>query len=448
MRVIVMADDLTGGNALAALLRREGLPCWTHLLGEPACGGVLPDTRAAGAHVLALDTRNVSGAEAARRLEAAAAALGAVPDLIGLRIDSTLRGPIAASLDAMLAQQWRLALVVPAFPASGRTTRGGIHYVKGTPVAQTEIAHDPESPVISSCLADWIGGRTRLPYANLPLADVRRGRARVADRLAAAFAGSARVIFCDAETDADIEQIARGALDLRRACPELSLLPVDPGPFTAALVRVLREPSALAPLVFGVMCSLMQTASRQMDFVESGGYATTFRYDGQSAPELLAAFRGLPPSTRTILVRTDTACIDVHSRLRLHAVLAALFPGVIAAFPSLRGLFLSGGETAARLLASLGVRTLALRGEVGPLATLSRVCDGALRGMVLATKGGSVGRTSAIADLLGHLYDALADDDRAGVALPSSPASGPPAPPLPPELPGEILSSSQKVAAI
>jgi len=66
MRVIVMADDLTGANALASLLRREGLPSWTHLLAEPVCGTMLPDTSAAGAHVLALDTRNVDGAATAR----------------------------------------------------------------------------------------------------------------------------------------------------------------------------------------------------------------------------------------------------------------------------------------------------------------------------------------------------------------------------------------------
>jgi uncharacterized protein YgbK (DUF1537 family) len=458
MRVIIKADDLTGGSVAASLLRREGLPSWTHLLAEPFCGVTLPDTSATGCHVLALDTRNVSAAQAARRLGIAALSLGASPDLVDLRIDSTLRGPIAASLEAMLAQQGRLGLVVPAFgppgaPPGMASTTSKARQSRGRRSRTIPNRRSPHPlwPNGSASLAEWVGGRTNVPYANLSLADVRHDRARVSDRLAAALVGSARIIFCDAKTDGDIEQIARGALDLQHANqhanPGLSLLPADPGSFTATLVRVMREPNVLRPQVFGVMCSIMQTATRQMDFVEAGGYATIFRYEGQLASELLAVFRRLSRSTRTILLRTDTARIDTDGRIRLHGALVEMFPRVIAAFPSVRGLFLSGGETAAQLLTQLGVRTLSLRGEVGPLATLSRIGDGALRGMILATKGGSVGKTSAIADLLGHLYDALADDDPPGVASPSSHAAEPSARSLPPERLGETRSSNQKVSA-
>jgi len=149
MRVCVLADDLTGGNATASLLKREGLPTHTHLFGHAPHGDAPMSLREDGAHILDLETRERTDGETAARLAIATAWIGDAPDLIGLRIDSTLRGPIRASLDALLADPRRLALVVPAFPASGRTTRDGVHYVYGMPLAETQVADDPHCPVTS-----------------------------------------------------------------------------------------------------------------------------------------------------------------------------------------------------------------------------------------------------------------------------------------------------------
>ena len=102
-----------------------------------------------------------------------------------------------------------------------------------------------------------------------------------------------RAVFCDAETDRDIEAIARAAL-AAQAAQGVAILPVDPGPFTATLVRLMREPHRLSPLVFGIVGSMMDTSRQQMDFVEAGGYAFTLRYAGQSAADLLAAFAQAP----------------------------------------------------------------------------------------------------------------------------------------------------------
>lgn len=408
MRLCIFADDLTGANGLASLLKREGLPTHTHLL--IAMSDHSPAALARpGAHVLDLETRDLSGAEAVARLAVAAGWLGPRPDLIGLRIDSTLRGPIPESLDAVLADRGRLALVVPAFPASGRTTRDGIHLVHGVPLAQTEVAHDPQCPVSTSNLAEWIGGRMRHASATLDLATVRRGADAIAARLVIYVRHGARAVFCDAETDRDIGAIARGALALQRR-HGVAVLPVDPGPFTAAVAHALCAPQHLAPLLFGVVGSVMETSRTQMDFVETGNYAFVLRYDGQSAGAMLDALARAPVDTRAMLVRTDTATLDMHGRSCLFETLAAVFEGAIARFPSLRGFLLSGGETAGRLLARCGVRSLRMQGEIMPLIALSRIADGSLAGRYLVTKGGTVGTVSAIVDGLGRLYDALADD--------------------------------------
>jgi D-threonate/D-erythronate kinase len=409
MRFCILADDLTGANATASLLKREGLPSHTHLFAHPPIGCAPASLRQDGAHVLDLDTRELSGAEAAVRLAVATGWLGAAPDLVGLRIDSTLRGPIPASIDALLTDRRRLALVVPAFPASGRTTRGGIHYVFGVPLAETEVVHDPHCPVTVSHVGEWIGGRMVAAWAMLDLDAVRCGPQAIAARLVQCMATGARAVFCDAETDRDIEQIARAALAIQRS-HGVVILPVDPGPFTATLVRLMTAPRWLSPLVFGIVGSVMDTSRQQMDFVEANSRAFTVRYNGQSVPELLAAFEQAPLVAKAMLLRTDTATLDAAARLHLNDTLAELFAQMVERYPSLGGFLLSGGETAGRLLAGAGARSLRMLGEVMPLIALSRIVDGRLSGRYLVTKGGTVGTTSAIADALGRLYDVLADD--------------------------------------
>ena len=412
MRFCILADDLTGGNATASLLKREGLPTHTHLFPRPPHSGAPAALREDGAHILDLDTRERCATEAAARLAIATGWLGAAPDLVGLRIDSTLRGPIPASIDALLAGQRRLALVVPAFPASGRTTRDGVHYVYGVPLAETQVAHDPHCPVTDSHVGAWIGGRMVACSALLALDTVRHGSRAIAARLARCLAAGTSAVFCDAETDHDIEEIARAALAVSHR-NGIAILPVDPGPFTATLVRLMMAPRRLSPLVFGIIGSVMDTSRRQMDFVEAGGYAFTVRYAGQSAAGLLAAFGQAPVTTKAMLLRTDTAMLHPGGKANLYDTLADLFVLVVGQIPSLGGFLLSGGETAGRLLSTFGVRSLRMLGEVQPLVTLSRIVDGRLRGRYLVTKGGTVGTPSAIADALGRLYEALADDPRA-----------------------------------
>jgi uncharacterized protein YgbK (DUF1537 family) len=409
MRFCILADDLTGANATAALLKREGLATHSHLFGNPSRAGAPASLREDGAHVLDLDTRELTAGETAARLAIATGWLGETPDLVGLRIDSTLRGPIPASIDSLLADRRRLALVVPAFPASGRTTRDGIHYVFGVPLAETQVAHDPHCPVIDSHVARWIGGRMAARSAMLHLDIIRHGRRAIAARLVRCMAAGARAVFCDAETDHDIEEIARAALIVQHH-RGVAILPVDSGPFTATLVRLMKQPRRLSPLVFGIIGSVMDTSRRQMDFVEAGGCAFTVHYAGQSACQLLTAFAQAPLAVKAMLLRTDTTSLDAAAKLHLYSTLGDLFELVVGQFPSLGGFVLSGGETAGLLLAGCGTRSLRMLGEVMPLIALSQIEDGRLAGRYLVTKGGTVGTTSAIADSIGRLYDIIADD--------------------------------------
>jgi uncharacterized protein YgbK (DUF1537 family) len=133
---VVIDDDPTGTQASAAV----------SVLLDPAGG---PDDLPAGAdavHVLT-NTRAIGRDRAVALLEAVQRQFDRRPGVeYVLRGDSTLRGHVFAEADAFGARDGVL-LFVPAFPAAGRTTVGGVHRVRvdgeDLVAADTEFARDP-----------------------------------------------------------------------------------------------------------------------------------------------------------------------------------------------------------------------------------------------------------------------------------------------------------------
>jgi GNAT superfamily N-acetyltransferase len=115
--VTILADDLTGAADCGLAFLRAGFPVTVGL-------GAAPGPVAA----IDLDTRRHPDAAAVR-----AAAAGA-EGLLYKKIDSTLRGDVAAEVRAaMEGAGLPRAVIAPAFPAQGRTVRGGRVYVDGRP---------------------------------------------------------------------------------------------------------------------------------------------------------------------------------------------------------------------------------------------------------------------------------------------------------------------------
>lgn len=142
MRVAIQADDLTGACDTGAGFADRGLATVV-LLPE---GGPPAD----GTEVLVLDTESqgLLPAEAEARARAAGARLlAAGPAHVYKKLDSTLRGPVAAEVAGMLAGTGRAtAVIVPSFPTQGRTVVDGCLRLDGRPLEATPFARDPDSP--------------------------------------------------------------------------------------------------------------------------------------------------------------------------------------------------------------------------------------------------------------------------------------------------------------
>ena len=208
-KLLILADDLSGAADCAVAGVRAGLRSAVMLRADVGHPIGYPTT----ADVLALDTdtRRANAVDAAATQVAAWHALARPATRLYKKIDSTLRGNVAAEV-AALAPLAGLAIVAPAFPAAGRTTRDGRQWLHGVAVEDTEVWRN-----------ESIGGRADLRVmlerqglqtAVLTLDDVRAGAAALAGRLAALQADGVQAVVCDAQTDDDLAHIAETSVRL------------------------------------------------------------------------------------------------------------------------------------------------------------------------------------------------------------------------------------------
>lgn len=221
---VIVADDVTGAGDTAVQFAQEG---WTAELR-------LRRGADGDAQVVAVstDSRACSEEDAAARVRAAVAQTPGTH--VFKKIDSTLRGPIRAEIEALLeaSDPDVVAVVCPAFPAVGRTMTDGVLYVDGTPVGATSVGRDPVTPVTESHVPTLLGA----PSLRL---DPDEGPAAHAARLRKA----GRIVVVDAATDADLDRIARAVHELGDRA-----LPVGAAGLAGALARLRRpERPAHAP---------------------------------------------------------------------------------------------------------------------------------------------------------------------------------------------------------
>ncbi|GAA1385355.1 four-carbon acid sugar kinase family protein [Pseudonocardia kongjuensis] len=361
--------------------------------GEPAT--ILLDAgaplRQAGLTVVDLHCRGVDATEAARRTADAltVAAPGTRPFL---KIDSLLRGNVAAGVGALATHE--PVVVAAALPAAGRTVRDGVVHLGAEPLHRTAAWQlEPGSPPpdvpaalglpgcpvvdVRTLRRDPVAGlRTALTRAAGAGSEARRGRPH---GVAPAAPARHPVVVCDAATDADLDLIA-GAVIATGAAPAGS------GAFAAAFGRVTGRPGLGAgpaprgPVrpVLAVVGSAEPAAARQVELLLAEGAADLRPGDPPRASR--SGITVLRPDPR---VAGDP--VAVAEALTRAAV-------TLAGGPAPPHLLLTGGETARRVLDALGVDRLEPLGAVAHGAVRSRTATG----RQVVTRPGSFGDDTSL----------------------------------------------------
>ncbi|MDP9456035.1 MAG: four-carbon acid sugar kinase family protein [Actinomycetota bacterium] len=386
MLIAVIADDLTGAADTGVQLVRAGYRTAVAFRGSP-----LPPDGDMDAVAVETDSRSMPAGFAARRVvEAAHAVRGA--DVVYKKIDSTLRGPVAAELSAALGATGReKAIVAPAFPAAGRTTKDGVQTVRGVPVHETEARNDPRTPVREGhlpTLLEEVG-----PVASLGV-DALGDRGAVRRALA-----GARCVVADVEDEADLEALVRAVPDpsavlwTGSAGLALAFGRVYPGPRADGPSRAHR-PARCVLVVVGSLSGASRGQLRRLA-EEHGAVPVPVGRPG-AMEEAVCAAREMLREGRHAAVYSpeDRGGADAG------AVVEAL-AGVVKRL-SEEGLFdalvLTGGDTAVGVARRLGASGIRLLGEVGagiPVGTLVGP-----RPYTVVTKAGGFGEDGTLVNVL------------------------------------------------
>ena len=409
--LVVVADDLTGAMDTAHGFAERG--CETRV-------GVAPsDVPSADVIAVNSDSRYVDARTAASAVRRCVSGLDAT---IYKKVDSTLRGNVVAEVDAAIEESGaELAIVAPAFPATGRTTRDGIHRVDGVPLDETEYAADENGP--STADLPRLLGASRYPVVHVGLDVVDRGP----DAIAAAIDTDGPVLAaCDATEDDHLAAVARSVavvdgpvvfvgsgglarhVDVEECDRRTISIPESHGNAPLGIVGSVNEHTiaALDAVPDDVVVAI-DPGEAVRNPVAAGRDAGTAAADRLTLgdPAVVTAARRRSAVDRAIAA--GEACglgrADVGERVR-ESLSNAARTAVGGDSPS--GLLVTGGDVAVGVFDALDATSVSLTGEdVEAGIPIGVVDDGLASGLPVVTKAGGFGGEATIVNCLRALGD-------------------------------------------
>ncbi len=341
----LLADDLTGALDTAAEFSALCGPV-------PVRWGAAPEV---GSAALSSASRELGRAAA---LAAVAPLLPALAEggIAYRKLDSLLRGPVAAELAACWATgAWAYCVLAPAFPAMRRIARGG-----------AVLAGTAEGGWAPIPMPDW--GAEGLA--------VQRGQ------LDAPLPPG--ISWFDAEDDATLARI----VVLGRAAPG-RVLWAGSGGLARALAgdALVRPETRLEAPVLGLFGSDQAATARQL---AACGDAWLRVSGAAEAPRVAARQVAL----------VSLALPEGTPRAEAAARIATEFAALLRTLPRPGTLIVAGGETLRAVCDALGAEGLLAEGLVAPGVPRSRLLGGAWSGLPVISKSGAFGGDALWRDLL------------------------------------------------
>ena len=413
IHLLIIADDFTGALDTGVAFAACGIR--TRVVVDPDADLSACDTRVL---VVDTETRHVPAAQAYKTVyELTRRAKETGVSYIYKKTDSALRGNIGAELAAILeAGGCRRLPFLPAFPQTGRVTRGGVHYVDGVPVTESPFGKDPFEPVRHAVVSELIAEQCSLPTKSYPalseLASVPRENG---------------ILIFDADCAEDLARTGRllfeaGDLGIMAGCAGFaavlpSLLGMDTG-------TPLSQPR-LDPRLLVVCGSVNPITLAQLDRAEEAGFARlrltphqkldAGYWEGEEGQAELVQIEGMLASKPYCIIETNdpggnqptadyaaSLGLDREAlRVRISGNLGSLVRFIFHS-PSLGTLMLTGGDTLLQCMNRLGVK------ELEPICELEK-------GVVLAsfthegcertviTKSGGFGKEDLLIGLAEHI---------------------------------------------
>ncbi len=417
MKIGIIADDLTGANATGVRLAKEGFKSATIVL-----GGTIPINGGFTSISVDTDSRYCSPKEAQNRVRLAFEQLSAWgAGIIGKRIDSTVRGNIGVEVDILLDVIGKdgAAIVVPSYPDSGRVLSGGYLLVDGVPVQETDVAKDPMNPIKESHIPTLLTHQSRYKVAHIGLGIVLKGKESIEKELLGCFDAGYRNIVIDAVTNEEIDTIADAMVSIKGRV----LIPVDPGPLSAAYARMIDQQHKHKKKWVVTVGSVTSLSAHQIRYLIDKTNSHPIYVDAKALASLTGSWnKEIERASKEALnqiKKQDILIITTYnpnsSTLNLSDIaksegtredkLAKRITEGLAQISKcivkqtdvpIEGIFSCGGDVTAAICAVTEAKAISLEDEVIPLAAYGRFIGGTMDGIPVVTKGGMVGDKKSI----------------------------------------------------
>ena len=412
-KYIVIADDLTGSNATCSLFKKIGLRAASILK--------LQDDRNYDVDVISYSTasRGLDKEEAYNKVSEAIKILKNKDVLVyNKRIDSTLRGNIGTEINAMLdnLEDDRIAVVVPAYPDSGRIVVNKTMLVNGVLLENSDAGKDPKTPIKTSCVESLVQKDIKYSSTYFTLSDIAQPIEEIAKKIQEAIKKS-RVLIFDAVNNEDIIKISKAVIH-----SNIKIVTVDPGPFTLYYSRELQKKNHLEKKILMVIGSVTPTTKKQIEYIlqEEDIFLVKMKIEdffekescSKEIERVISFIKKGIASYDLFLVTTSPIGDEKKADLQKLAenlnttveeiskiianTLTETVVKILKETEKFDGVYSSGGDITIALLEKLKAIGVEIREEVIPLAAYGRIIGGDFPNLKLVSKGGMVGDEKTI----------------------------------------------------
>ena len=412
-KYIVIADDLTGSNATCSLFKKIGLRAASILKLQ---GDINYDV-----DVISYSTasRGLDKEEAYKKVSEAIKILKNKDVLVyNKRIDSTLRGNIGTEINAMLdnLEDDRIAVVVPAYPDSGRIVVNKTMLVNGVLLENSDAGKDPKTPIKTSCVESLVQKDIKYSSTYFTLSDIAQPIEEIAKKIQEAIKKS-RVLIFDAVNNEDIIKISKAIIH-----SDINIITVDPGPFTLYYSKELQKKNHLEKKILMVIGSVTATTKKQIEYIlqEEDIFLVKMKVEDffeketclKEIERVISFIKKGIVSYDLFLVTTSPIGDEKKADLQKLAenlnttveeiskiianTLTETIVKILKETEKFEGVYSSGGDITIALLEKLKAIGVEIREEVIPLAAYGRLIGGDFPNLKLVSKGGMVGDEKTI----------------------------------------------------
>ena len=412
-KYIVIADDLTGSNATCSLFKKIGLRAASILKLQ---GDINYDV-----DVISYSTasRGLDKEEAYKKVSEAIKILKNKDVLVyNKRIDSTLRGNIGTEINAMLdnLEDDRIAVVVPAYPDSGRIVVNKTMLVNGILLENSDAGKDPKTPIKTSCVESLVQKDIKYSSTYFTLSDIAQPIEEIAKKIQEAIKKS-RVLIFDAVNNEDIIKISKAIIH-----SDINIITVDPGPFTLYYSKELQKKNHLEKKILMVIGSVTATTKKQIEYIlqEEDIFLVKMKVEDffeketclKEIERVITYIKKGIASYDLFLVTTSPIGDEKKADLQKLAenlnttveeiskiianTLTETVVKILKETEKFEGVYSSGGDITIALLEKLKAIGVEIREEVIPLAAYGRLIGGDFPNLKLVSKGGMVGDEKTI----------------------------------------------------